>query len=109
MTPGQRRALWICIFGMAFNFLYEARGMGLIRDDVITQELKGEALRAYFWGQAGYAAAFLVLGTLISVLVPSKAAKEGQAPYHFLDWAALSAALAVLAGVCWNSYRIVMS
>ena len=107
MTPGQRRTLWICTFGMCFIFFYEASGVALIRPEAIPDGLKGEALRNHFWQQASYGGAFLVLGALISILVETKPAKPDQAAFHWLDWVAVSIALGVLAGTLWRSYHAV--
>ena len=107
MTPGQRRALWICVFGMVFIFFYEARGIPLIREDAVPQGLKGDLLREHFWNQIGYGSAFLFLGTCISILVKTKPAKEGQAAFHALDWAFLAAGLGALGGILWQSYHLI--
>ena len=105
MTPGQRRTLWICLFGMCFIFFYEASGVALVRAEAVPSGLKGDALREHFWNQIGYGAAFLVLGTLISVLVKTKPTKPEQLAFHWLDFAVLAVGLGILAGIFWRSYQ----
>ncbi|MBE7465375.1 MAG: hypothetical protein HS116_18010 [Planctomycetes bacterium] len=113
MTPGQRRALWICTFALSFIFFYEASGQLLIPRDYVERPKPGAELEAHFQEQMSFGAIFLALGSAVSVLLAKRSKVLGSSgaddrvrgePPHTLDWAALAAALAVLVGTAWRSY-----
>lgn len=104
MTSGQRRALWFCVFAMAFVFFYEASGTPLVRRENIAEHMPAGALREHFQNHAGWGLLFLIFG---AVLTRGLRKPETEAPYMWSDWAALAAGLAVLSGTLYHSYRAI--
>lgn len=101
MTPGQRRTLWLCTFGLTYIFWYEASGAPLFWKENAPSGLQGAAARAFFWEHLGFGAIFLVFGALLTVVLRKK---EAPPRYHWVDWAGLAVGLGVLIGTAWNSY-----
>lgn len=106
MRPGQRRALWLCTFALAFIFFFEASGVGFVWDSNAPQAENVEAARSNFQHQMGLGTVFLMLGTAITVLLQPRD-PEKREPYHPLEWAAMAVGLAVLIGTAWRSWQAV--
>lgn len=108
MTPGQRRVLWACVFAMTFVFWYEASGVPLVWQENMPEPLKGAEAWQHYWDNVGYGSLFLVLGTILTFVLHRRRGEEKEAaPYHAVDWVALSIGMGALVGTAWRSYNIV--